>query len=97
MDRSMGAKRGSVRPRQTPGLVQRVEAHVESLHSLGFDVGEGMEVIQFLAELRDMATAEALLHGMAMTPEEREWVMNRIEERMGDLPKPETRKKRFWW
>lgn len=94
----MGSKRGSVRPLQTPGLVQRVEAHVESLASLGFDVGQGMEVIQFLAELRDMGTVEALLQGMVMTPQEREWVMNRIEERMGDLPKPAPpRKKRFWW
>lgn len=69
-------------------LLERVEAHVESTDSLGFEVGAGHEVLHFLAGLRDMGAVEALLHGLVMTPQEREWVMNRIEEIMGDLPKP---------
>jgi hypothetical protein len=84
-------------------LLERVEAHVESLDSLGFEVGQGMEVLHFLAALRDMGAVEALLHGLVMTPQEREWVMNRIEEKMGDLPTlapeppPPPRRRLFRW
>lgn len=82
-------------------LLERVEAHLESLDSLGFEVGEGMEVIHFLAELRDMAIVEALLHGADFNRQEREWVLNRVEERMGEMSRPNPwlrlKRKLFRW
>lgn len=71
-------------------LLARLETHLESLHSLGFEVGQGAEVIDFLASLRDMGVVETLLHGAPFTARERERVLNLVEERMGELS-PKTR------
>lgn len=64
-------------------LLIRVERHLESSTVLGFQVGEGEDVVDFLARL-EMEAVEHLLRS-ALPDAERERVLNWIEERKGEL------------
>jgi hypothetical protein len=78
-------------------LLFRLEEHIESLEVLGFDVGTGEEVIDFLARL-EMEVVEHLLES-GLSLDERESVLNWVEERKGELqdgelPLSEARRRR---
>lgn len=75
------AERGRSGPRGT--LLQRLEHHLESERVLGFDIGHGRRIIDFLARL-EMGDIEQLL-GDAFRHAERERVLNMVEERKGEL------------
>lgn len=64
-------------------LLVRVERHLESPAILGFEVGDHQDVIDFLARLEMEAVEQLLRSGFA--DDERELVLNWIEERKGEL------------
>jgi hypothetical protein len=64
-------------------LLRKIEQHIESQTILGLDVGDGEEVIDFLARL-EMGVVEQLLAGN-FTDQERELILNWVEERKGQL------------
>lgn len=64
-------------------LLLKLEERIESPDFLGFDVGTGEEVIDFLARL-EMEVVEHLL-GNGLSMDERESVLTWVEERKGQL------------
>lgn len=88
-------------------VLRKIEAYLESRDVFGFDVGDEQWVLTFMARL-EMGAAEALLPP-TLSAREREFVLNWIEERKGeladaDLPYEEARRRvenrkprfRFW-
>jgi hypothetical protein len=77
-------------------LLRKLEEHIEAQSILGFDVGNGEEVIDFLARL-EMEVVEQLLADNFTDPE-RELLLNWVEERKGqlvdhELPPSEARRR----
>jgi hypothetical protein len=64
-------------------LFQRLQRHLESDAGLGFAVGEGRAIIDFLARL-EMGDIEYLI-GDEFSRAERERLLNMVEERKGEL------------
>jgi hypothetical protein len=64
-------------------LFQRLQRHLESDAGLGFDVGEGRKIIDFLARL-EMGDIEYLI-GDGFSGAEREQLLSMVEERKGQL------------
>ncbi|MEX2281943.1 MAG: hypothetical protein WEE89_05630 [Gemmatimonadota bacterium] len=64
-------------------LLRKLEQQIESQDILGFDIGEGEEVVDFLARL-EMDAVEQFLN-TEFTDHERELVLNWVEERKGQL------------
>ena len=67
----------------THPLLRKVEEHIEAQTILGFDVGNGEEVIDFLARL-EMEVVEQLMDD-TFSDSERELLLNWVEERKGQL------------
>ena len=77
-------------------LLRKLERHIESHDVLGFDIGDGEDVLDFLARL-EMGVVEHLLRG-SLAEAERELVLNWIEERKGrlkdhELPRSEAERR----
>lgn len=75
-------------------LLNAVKAHLESLDTLGFEVGEGEEVVDFLAGMRDMDAVRGLLEHSGVSGSDRKIVLGWVEERRDELARP---KRRWWW
>ncbi|HYW13307.1 MAG TPA: hypothetical protein VE871_15215 [Longimicrobium sp.] len=82
-------------PFERRALMDRVKAHLESLDTLGFDVGEGDAVLDFLAGLRDMDAVQTLLMDCGLSRSEGETLLGWVEERRDEMSRP-RRKWRFW-
>jgi hypothetical protein len=76
-------------------ILTKLKSHLESGDILGFDVGEGEEVVSFLARLGDMDAVQALLIDSPLSAGERKAVLEWVEERRDELPRP-TRRSWFW-
>jgi hypothetical protein len=85
------ARFGTWAPHQHRGVPAKVEGHLQARDNLGFEVGEGSDLIRFLAGLRDMDAVDALIRGAGLTPREREWLLNGVEECQHQLSRPSTK------
>lgn len=70
-------------------LVSRLEKHLENVEILGFDIGTGKEVLEFLARMSagpdGMQPVESLLAGAEFNDQEKEAILNLVEEKRGQL------------
>ncbi len=69
-------------------IIKKVERFLESPDVLSFDIGEGPEIVTFLARLA-WEDIEALLSKAELSSEERKMLFENIEETKGRMPDEE--------